>query len=58
MALSRKSGVPFGDDIGSGALVDFAPFGLTDEPQVQRSVAAGATLVSAILLMLLPGLPA
>ncbi|WP_395144940.1 L-seryl-tRNA(Sec) selenium transferase [Armatimonas sp.] len=45
VALSRKSAVPFGDDIGSGALVDFSPFGLTDEPQVQKSVSAGADLV-------------
>ena len=45
VALSRKSAIPFGDDIGSGALVDFSPFGLTDEPQVQKSVSAGADLV-------------
>ena len=45
VALSRCSAIPFGDDIGSGALVDFSPFGLTDEPQVQKSVAAGADLV-------------
>nr|WP_246386262.1 L-seryl-tRNA(Sec) selenium transferase [Armatimonas rosea] len=45
VALSRQAAVPFGDDIGSGALVDFAPFGLTDEPQVQKSIAAGADLV-------------
>jgi L-seryl-tRNA(Ser) seleniumtransferase len=45
VALSKQTGVVFGDDIGSGALVDFSPFGLTDEPQVQKSVAAGADLV-------------
>ena len=45
VALSRRVAIPFGDDIGSGALVDFTPFGLTDEPQVQKSVAAGADLV-------------
>ncbi|MCX6366408.1 MAG: L-seryl-tRNA(Sec) selenium transferase [Armatimonadetes bacterium] len=45
VALSKRSVIPFGDDIGSGALVDFTPFGLTDEPQVQKSVSAGADLV-------------
>lgn len=45
VALAKHAAVPFGDDIGSGALVDFSPFGLTDEPQVQKSVAAGADLV-------------
>ena len=45
VALGKRVGTPVGDDIGSGALVDFAPFGLTDEPQVQKSVAAGADLV-------------
>lgn len=45
VALGRKHGVPVGDDIGSGALVDLAPYGLTDEPQVQTSLRAGADLV-------------
>ncbi len=45
VALAKQTNIPFGDDIGSGALVDFSPFGLTDEPQVQKSVAAGADLV-------------
>jgi L-seryl-tRNA(Ser) seleniumtransferase len=44
VALARRSGVPFGDDLGSGALVDLAAFGLTDEPRVQDSVRAGADL--------------
>ncbi len=34
------------DDLGSGALVDTAPFGLEHEPTVQESLAAGADLVS------------
>ncbi|MGC4042289.1 MAG: L-seryl-tRNA(Sec) selenium transferase [Armatimonas sp.] len=45
VALGCESGIPVGDDIGSGALVDLAPFGLTDEPTVKESLAAGANLV-------------
>jgi L-seryl-tRNA(Ser) seleniumtransferase len=33
------------DDIGSGALIDFAQFGLSDEPVASHSIAAGADLV-------------
>jgi L-seryl-tRNA(Ser) seleniumtransferase len=33
------------DDLGSGALLDTARFGLAHEPMVQESVAAGASLV-------------
>jgi L-seryl-tRNA(Ser) seleniumtransferase len=32
-------------DIGSGLLIDLSQWGLVDEPQVQHSVAAGATVV-------------
>lgn len=35
----------FVDDIGSGTLLDTAQFGLSGEPQVQQSIAAGADLV-------------
>jgi len=34
------------DDLGSGTLLDTAPYGLAHEPTVQESVAAGASLVS------------
>ncbi|MGZ5555342.1 MAG: L-seryl-tRNA(Sec) selenium transferase, partial [Candidatus Aminicenantales bacterium] len=44
-ALGRARGVPVVDDLGSGALVDLAPFGLADEPLVQSSVRAGADVV-------------
>lgn len=37
--------VPFLDDLGSGALLDTAAFGLSHEPTVQESLAAGADLV-------------
>jgi L-seryl-tRNA(Ser) seleniumtransferase len=45
VSLAQKTGIPAGDDIGSGALVDFTPYGLTDEPMAQASVAAGADVV-------------
>lgn len=34
------------DDLGSGALLDTAPFGLDHEPMVQESLAAGVDLVA------------
>jgi len=45
VALGQRAGVPVADDIGSGALVDLSPFGLTDEPTAPASVAAGADAV-------------
>ncbi len=39
-------GLPVVDDLGSGALLDTAAFGLAHEPMVQESVAAGAALVA------------
>jgi L-seryl-tRNA(Ser) seleniumtransferase len=44
-ALGKKHGLPVIDDIGSGALLDFARFGFHDEPMARASVAAGADLV-------------
>ncbi len=45
VGLSRKRGVPVIDDIGSGALVDFARWGFHHEPLAARSIATGADLV-------------
>jgi L-seryl-tRNA(Ser) seleniumtransferase len=42
VALGKKHGVPVIDDVGSGALVDFARFGLNGEPLPRESIAAGA----------------
>jgi L-seryl-tRNA(Ser) seleniumtransferase len=44
-ALGRKRGLPVLDDIGSGALIDFARFGFHGEPVARLSIAAGADLV-------------
>lgn len=45
VALGRKHSLPVIDDIGSGALIDFARFGFTGEPVARESIAAGADLV-------------
>lgn len=44
-ALARGRGLLAVDDLGSGALIDTAQFGLDHEPMVQESVAAGVDLV-------------
>jgi len=44
-ALAKRSGIFLLDDLGSGALLDTARFGLGHEPMVQESLAAGADLV-------------
>jgi L-seryl-tRNA(Ser) seleniumtransferase len=43
--LAHEFHVPFVDDLGSGALLDTAKYGLVHEPTVQESLAAGADLV-------------
>ncbi|HEY68229.1 MAG TPA: L-seryl-tRNA(Sec) selenium transferase [Thermoflexia bacterium] len=45
VALGAEHGLPIMDDLGSGALLDTAQFGLAHEPMVQESVAAGAAVV-------------
>jgi len=42
VSLGRERGIPVVDDLGSGALIDFAPWGILDEPRVQDSIRAGA----------------
>ena len=44
-ALARERDLMLVDDLGSGTLIDTAPFGLDHEPTIQESVAAGADLV-------------
>jgi L-seryl-tRNA(Ser) seleniumtransferase len=45
VALGKERALPVMDDLGSGALLDTTRFGLTHEPMVQESVAAGAAVV-------------
>jgi L-seryl-tRNA(Ser) seleniumtransferase len=45
VALGRKHNIPVVDDVGSGALIDFARFGLPGDPVVGESLATGADLV-------------
>ena len=45
VALAHQRGVLAVDDLGSGTLIDTAPFGLDHEPTIQESVAAGVDLV-------------
>ncbi|MCY3917519.1 MAG: L-seryl-tRNA(Sec) selenium transferase [Chloroflexi bacterium] len=44
-ALARGRGLLAVDDLGSGALMDTARFGLEHEPTIQESIAAGVDLV-------------
>ena len=43
--LGRKHQLPVIDDVGSGALLDLEPYGISGEPVVAESVKAGADLV-------------
>jgi L-seryl-tRNA(Ser) seleniumtransferase len=45
VSVARRCGVSVIDDLGSGALLDTAHFGLAHEPTVQESIQAGADLV-------------
>lgn len=43
--IGSQHNIPVIDDVGSGALVDFSRFGLSDEPVVSQSVKQGADVV-------------
>ncbi len=45
VALGQKHNVKVIDDIGSGAMLDFARFGFTGEPSARDSIRTGADLV-------------
>ena len=44
--LAQAHGILLLEDLGSGALLDSATFGLTAEPRIQGSIAAGVDLVA------------
>jgi L-seryl-tRNA(Ser) seleniumtransferase len=46
VAMGRKHRVPVMEDLGSGALVDLAAYGLPKEPVVAQRIALGADLVT------------
>jgi L-seryl-tRNA(Ser) seleniumtransferase len=43
---AHERGLPLYEDAGSGALFDFAPYGLKGEPLISQSVADGADVIS------------
>ena len=45
VTLAHRFNVPVLDDLGSGALLDTARYGISHEPMVQESLAAGADVV-------------
>jgi L-seryl-tRNA(Ser) seleniumtransferase len=45
-ALAHESGLPMYEDAGSGVLKDLSAHGVTDEPIISESIAAGADVVS------------
>jgi L-seryl-tRNA(Ser) seleniumtransferase len=44
--LARRAGIPSYEDLGSGCLINLAPYGVKDEPVVADSLAAGISVVS------------
>ena len=45
--LARRKRVPLLEDVGSGALIDFRPHGLPEEPRLAEALAEGVPLVCA-----------
>ncbi len=45
VSIAHANDLPMIDDVGSGALIDFAKFGLSNEPVVSESIKDGADIV-------------
>jgi L-seryl-tRNA(Ser) seleniumtransferase len=45
-SLAHESGLPLYEDAGSGVLTDLSAYGVSDEPIIRDSIAAGADVVS------------
>jgi L-seryl-tRNA(Ser) seleniumtransferase len=45
--LSRRYSIPLMEDLGSGTLIDTAPYNLAHEPTIQEGLAAGVDIVTA-----------
>lgn len=45
-SLAHEAGLPLYEDAGSGVLSDLSQYGLSDEPVISESIAAGADVVS------------
>lgn len=45
-ALCRRAGIASFEDLGSGCLIDLAPYGVKDEPVVAESIRSGVDVVS------------
>lgn len=45
-ALAVKAGIPLVEDMGSGLLIKLTPYGLSDEPTVQESLADGVDVIT------------
>jgi L-seryl-tRNA(Ser) seleniumtransferase len=44
--LGHSKNIPIMEDLGSGTLIDFSPYGLPSEPPVSKSVKTGADVVT------------
>jgi L-seryl-tRNA(Ser) seleniumtransferase len=44
--LAHQKNILFYEDAGSGALIDLSEYGLTDEPVISQSIAAGADVIT------------
>jgi L-seryl-tRNA(Ser) seleniumtransferase len=47
VTLGKRYNLPVMEDLGSGTLLDTAPYGLAHEPTIQESIAAGVGVVTA-----------